>query len=1034
MGKTYVSLMLISLAQNRRVASGGWPKTQDKKNKNTATTQTDSVQLGTIHTPAPAEPARTNRAVPVQFESPGLGQRLLDWFGSLGKSQAARDLQKIDQLESTYQSLQTSQDFQAQTAALKTRLAQGESLESLRVEAYATARRAAVVATGMRPYDCQMMGALAMDDGKIAEMMTGEGKTLTAVMPLYLNALAGKGAHLVTVNDRLAQRDRDEMAPIFELLGLSVGCALETMSDEEKRQGYSCDITYTTDRALGFDFLRDRLVRSPEDRVQRPLFFALVDEVDQVLLDEARTPLIISGPGEPASVDYLVFNDIMKELRPGVEYFVEREKGAAWLSDIGYDFVQNELYKETLNFSDAQAVADYHQKRGAIRAEGNAWKALRNHREDKPGFFQRLGDKDWKREKKQLEEAYQKASDRSDKLGDKFQLFTEDEMHRMGPMNASLRAHALFEEGVDYLVQDHRVQIVDENKGRTSQGRRYNEGLHQALEAKSGVPIKPESRPVASITYPNLFAKYERLAGMSGTAKVSEGEFQELYDLDVEQVPTNLQFKLAPDDPQTARKHNRIDETDTMVGSKKEKFEAVVSEALTAYQEGVPVLIGTLSVEANEYVYSQLLKKGVPSAAVQVLNAEHVRGDKTLENSIIAQAGRSGLITVATNMAGRGVNIKPELVNYKKLALKIEELAAGENRPVVVDVKDEKEARRLGEWLEGAYPYRIGTGTPKNGETLIRVNPEDPAPSSVAQLKSEDFPTGGLYVIGTERAKSRRIDDQLIGRAARQGQPGRSRFYLSLEDDLFQDYGGERLKPLLDVLGDKEGRLESELVESLVRKVQARVGLEHFHAREDTSAYDKVLNEQRDAFYGIRDSLIAPGADLREKLIEDSVAVVTTRLKSSLAGRRQPAEKIREALDVIGKEFHLPLSHQGEGKARVSEVLESVRGQIETHLASVFQSYDRANAAFDEPYRHTLLNVYDAAWSAHLEDMQMLKRGVQWVSYAEKDPEVEFSLQAFESFKGLLDGMTEESVKKTLPQLGVKETSLSHSTPLQRID
>ena len=584
-------------------------------------------------------------------------------------------------------------------------------------------------------------------------------------------------------------------------------------------------------------------------------------------------------------------------------------------------------------------------------------------------------------------------------------------------MNASLRAHALFEEGVDYLVQDQRVQIVDENKGRTSKGRRYNEGLHQALEAKSGVPIKPESRPIASITYPNFFAKYERLAGMSGTAKVSEGEFQELYDLDVVQVPTNLQFKLSPDDPQHARKHNRIDETDVMVGSKKEKFEAVVSEAVRAYQEGVPVLIGTLSVEANEYVYSQLLKKGVSPAAVQVLNAEHVRGDKTLENGIIAQAGRSGLITVATNMAGRGVNIKPELLNYKKLALRIEELASVENRPVVVDVESEKEAKRLGEWLEGAYPYRIGEGSPTAGETLIRIKPEDPAPDSAAHLKSKDFPTGGLYVLGTERAKSRRIDDQLIGRAARQGQPGRSRFYLSLEDDLFQDYGGDRLKPLLEVLGDKEGRLESELVESLVRKVQAKVGLEHFHAREDTSAYDKVLNKQRDTFYGIRDSLISPDADLRNKLIEDTVGVVARRLQSTLTGRRHSAEDVQEALRAVGQELHLPLAYQGEGKLRDSELEGIVKSQIENHLKSVLESYDQANAAFDEPYRHTLLNIYDEAWSTHLEDMQMLKRGVQWVAYAEKDPEVEFSLQAFESFKALLDGMTEESVAKTLPQL-----------------
>jgi preprotein translocase subunit SecA len=310
----------------------------------------DSVRLGSTSKATEVSVpsgAKESGDVPVQFESPTLGDRLMNWFSSFSKGPFQADLHKINSAEKLAENLKTPKDFQAQTIRFKERLANGESLESLRIEAYAVARQAAKVATGMRPYDCQVMGALSMDDGQIAEMMTGEGKTLTAVMPLYLNALAGKGAHLVTVNDLLAQRDRDEMSPVFELLGMSVGCALETMTPQEKREGYACDVTYTTDRALGFDFLKDRLARSPEQRVQRPLFFALIDEVDQVLLDEARTPLIISGPADPATEDYLVFDEIIAELKPGVEYFVDREKGAAWLTDIGYDFVQNELYKLT---------------------------------------------------------------------------------------------------------------------------------------------------------------------------------------------------------------------------------------------------------------------------------------------------------------------------------------------------------------------------------------------------------------------------------------------------------------------------------------------------------------------------------------------------------------------------------------------------------------------------------------------------------------------------------------------------------------
>jgi preprotein translocase subunit SecA len=962
-----------------------------------------------------AKPIKSD--VAVQLEAPNFGQRLMDWVGSFGNGQFQADLHKINKAEKMARKLQTPEDFQAQTATFKQRLANGESLESMRIEAYTVARQAAVVASGMRPYDCQVMGALAMDDGRIAEMMTGEGKTLTAVMPLYLNALAGKGAHLVTVNDRLAQRDRDDMGPIFELMGVSVGCALETMSREEKRDGYACDVTYTTDRALGFDFLKDRLARSAEQRVQRPLFFALIDEVDEVLLDEARTPLIISGPANPATEDYLVFNEIIEELRPGVEYFVDREKGAAWLSDVGYDFVQNELHKDTLDFSDPHKIADYHSKRGAIRAEGNAWKALHEHRQEKPSLWKRLRGSDWGEQEDKLENAYQVAAQRSDSLGEQYQLFSEQNLHRMAPMNASLRAHTLFEEGVDYLVQDQRVKIVDENKGRTSKGRRYNEGLHQALEAKSHVPIRPESRPIASITYPNFFAKYERLAGMSGTAKVSEGEFQELYDLSVVQVPTNLQFELNAENPTRARKHNRIDETDVMFGTKKQKFQGAVTEAVDAYNEGVPVLLGTLSVEANEYVYSQLMKQGVPASSVQLLNAEHVRGDKTLENSIIAQAGRSGLVTVATNMAGRGVNIKPELINYKKLAMQVEELAAHQGRPLVVDVKDEEQAKRLGEWLEGAYPYRVGEGDPAPGETVIRVNPDKAAPSSAAHLKGEDFPTGGLYVIGTERAKSRRIDDQLIGRSARQGQPGKSRFFLSLEDDLFQDYGGDRLKPVLEVLGSDDGRLESELVETMVGKVQNKVGLEHFHAREDSSAYDKVMNKQRDTFFTIRDSIIASEADLRARLVEDTTDTVVSQLEETLSGRRHSPLKVRQALAKISSELSLPLSYHSDQKIKTKELRKMVTEQVESRLSEAFEQYDLAEATLDEPYRHMLLNAHDDAWSLHLEDMRTLKRGVQWMGVAEKDPEVEFSLRAFDAFGALLGDIQTDSVKGVVPQL-----------------
>ncbi len=972
-----------------------------------------------IQSKTASEPRTSVPEVKVQFEAPDMGDRLLNWFSSLTRGKFKAELARINKAEAKASELKTPEQFQAQTLRFKERLANGESLESLRVEAYAVARQAAVVATGMRPYDCQMLGALAMDDGNIAEMMTGEGKTLTAVMPLYLNALAGKGAHLVTVNDTLAQRDRELMGPIFETMGLSVGCVLEDMTPEEKRAGYGCDVTYTTDRSLGFDYLRDRLVYRREDRVQRAPFFALVDEVDQVLLDEARTPLIISGAAEAADQDFQSFDKIVRQLRPGTDYFVDREKNSAWLSEIGLDFVENELHYQTLDFKDPQAVVDYNKRRAAIRTEGQAWRALHEHQQDQPGFFAGLVDSQWKEKNKELKSELTEAESQSDALGQPYHLYSEENAEKVRVLQATLKAHALFEEGVDYLVQDHEVKIVDENKGRTSKGRRFNEGLPQPLEAKSRVPMKPEPRPVATITYPTFFAQYPRLAGMSGTAKSSEGEFQELYDMSVVKVPTNLQFQLRPDSPKEARRHNRIDEVDAVFTSKQEKFEAVVERALEAYEEGIPVLVGTLSVEANEYLYASLLEKGIARGAVQVLNAEHVRGDKSLENSIIADAGRSGMITVATNMAGRGVNIKPDLVNYKKLALEVEKLAGEQGKPVVIDLASEKEAERLGQWLEGAYPYRIGEGEVQAGETLIRVASEKPAPAGAATLKGEDFPTGGLFVIGSERAKSRRIDDQLIGRAARQGAPGRSKFYLSLEDELFHDFGGRALKPTLELLGGKKGRVESDLVEGMVESVQNRVGQLHFESRDNTTKYDEVLNKQRETYYAIRDEILDPEAPLREKLTLDAQDVVKGMLEEALPKGKHKPEAVRAALAEISETLKLDLRWDQEGSARTAEVVKSLDDQVYHQLEQAYSSFDKSDANLDQVYRRELLTMCDFAWSEHLELMGLMKESVQWVSTVGEKPEDAYRRRGYESFETMISNIAKGSVKQNVPQIMV---------------
>lgn len=920
------------------------------------------------------------------------------------------ELQRIKRVQEAAAKLTKPSDFQKATQDLKDRLEAGEGFEDIRAQAYAVAARACEVALKMKPYDCQLLGALSLGSGEIAEMMTGEGKTLTAVMPLYLHALAGKGSQLVTVNDTLAQRDAQEMGPAFRLLGLTVGTVLEGMTAQEKREGYAADVTYTTDRTLGFDYLRDRTAMKVEDRVQRPPFFALVDEVDEVLLDEARTPLIISGQGETPSEDYHKFDDILEKLKPGIDYFVNREQGTAWLSDLGTEFVENELYGDSLSYKDAQSVAQYHRKAGALRAEGKAFRSLLEHQGVRPGFFNGFVSDEWADKRDALRAAYEEAASKTDAFPDNYNLYSAEHQHQVRYLQASLKAHALFEEGVDYIVQDQKVKIVDENKGRTSEGRRFNEGLHQALEARSGVPLRPESRPISSITYPNLFKKYPHLAGMSGTAKSSEAEFHKLYDLKVTKVPTNLQFKTNPESPEKAPRHARVDEPDAIFRSKKEKFAAVVAEAMKAYQEGVPVLVGTLSVEANEYLHSQLLAQGVNPAALQVLNAEHVRGDKSLENEIISQAGRSGMITVATNMAGRGVNIKPDFTNYKKLAMEVERLA---DKALVVDLNSKEEAQRLGQWLEGRFPYRIGEGAPKAGETVLRVASEAPLPSGVESLNSDDFRTGGLYVLGTERAKSRRIDDQLIGRAGRQGKVGRSKFFLSLEDDLVRALAEKELDGGLKTLAGGA----SELGQELVAKAQHRLAEMDLYSREQTGLYDKTLNTQRESFYDMRDAILEPEADLRYKMVGDTQDYLREKLTEVLGSGKHEPLAVKREFAKLSSELKMPLVWNHREAEKLERVLDSVDNQVEHRLESAFESFDQSGAALDETYRGVLLHHCDRAWSSHLESMGNLRQSVQWVTTVGEKPEDAFNRRGYDQFAHTLNSIRDASVLENIPQI-----------------
>ena len=971
------------------------------------------------------EPKRSEKAAPLEQPplSPGrragilrrLGHGFLNFLTSDPLQPFQRDLKAINAMEKSLVSLKTPAQFQAKTAEFKTRLAHGESLADIRVEAYAVARQAARVSLGMRPYDCQVLGALAMDDGHISEMRTGEGKTLTAVMPLYLNALAGKGAHLVTVNDTLASRDAAEMTPAFELLGMSVGTVLEGMKKDEKRAGYAADITYTTDRTLGFDYLRDITAKNPEQKVQREPFFALIDEVDEVLIDEARSPLIISAPGESFQSEYQVMNEVVGALKAGSDYFLDRKKHSVWLSDSGMARVENMLARRSLQ-EELQheptpkrrlEIADEFTRREkldqTIDAEQTAFQAYQDTRKEKPGLIARWRGAEWDQEeldadRQSMEQARSEREEAAARAP--YTLFSDENSHRVRFLYAALKANALFDRDKDYTVTNGKVEIVDENKGRTSEGRRYNDGVHQAIEAKEGVEIGGEQRAIASITYPNLFKRYPRLSGMSGTAKSSEHEFLKLYELDVVPIPTN--------EPVI-----RKDKRDLVFRTLEEKYDALANDASKDFFEGKPVLIGTLSVEHNEYIAKLLLERGIPRESMQVLNAETVRGDKEGENLMIGQAGRSGVITVATNLAGRGANIKPDLINFRQLVGKtLGQLEQG--KPVVVTVRKDSEAEWMKSWLAGVECEVVPANHPQGpvaGKVQVRFTKDVEKAASeprwaedTVQLKGEDFPTGGLTVYGTERSTSRRIDDQLIGRSGRQGAPGRSRFYLSLEDDLLRIFAGSKLDPVLSHFTEPGEGQSGAVLDTLIAQAQASVEGDHFSARESTNKSDEVLNVQRDAFFSMRDEILQGGLPLRQRLEH----MVTEAVLDSMAlpdNKRLNYGQLREAVSRAEEELKIPIplaflgpEHSDKEEMRTEDFHLEVGDLINRQTAKIMRSFEKMTGRAEESVRPMLLDVIDDNWSEHLEMMESLRVGVGWQSLAQRDPEVEFKLQAFDLF------------------------------------
>jgi preprotein translocase subunit SecA len=783
-------------------------------------------------------------------------------------------------------------ELRAETDQFRARLADGETLDDIMIEAFAVAREAARRTLGQRHFDVQIMGGANLHLGNISEMRTGEGKTLTSVLPAYLNALSGQGVHVVTVNDYLARRDAEWMGRVHKFLGLTVGVILANETPEQRRPQYACDITYGTNNEFGFDYLRDNMAWSNEELVQRGHNFAVVDEVDSILIDEARTPLIISGPADQATKWYQEFARIAPRLVVGVDYELDEKKRTIGILESGVEKVEDQLGID------------------------NLYEAVNTP--------------------------------------------------LVGYLNNALKAKELYKKDKEYVVQDGEVLIVDEFTGRILAGRRYNEGMHQAIEAKEGVAIKDENQTLATITLQNYFRLYDKLSGMTGTAMTEAAEFSQTYKLGVVEIPTN-------------RDPRRLDEADVVYKTEQAKFEAVVEDIAEKHEAGQPVLVGTVSVQKSEYLSQLLRKRGI---AHEVLNAkQHDR-----EAAIVAQAGRKGAVTVATNMAGRGTDImlggNPEFIAAAELR---------ERGLSPLDTPDEYEAA----W----------------GDALER------AAASVKAEHEEVVEAGGLYVLGTERHESRRIDNQLRGRSGRQGDPGLSRFYLSLGDDLMRLFNASAVETIMDRLNIPEDvPIESKMVSRAIRSAQTQVEQQNFEIRKNVLKYDEVLNRQRTVIYDERRKVLN-GADLHEQIrhmLDDVIEGYVLAATAEGYPEEWDLEQLWSALRTLYP-VGIPLEEVDEDRSVLSpEFL------VEELKADAQAAYDRREAALGtapdgEPVmreleRRVLLSVMDRKWREHLYEMDYLQEGIGLRAMGQRDPLVEYQREGFDLFNAMMEGIKEESV------------------------
>lgn len=750
---------------------------------------------------------------------------------------------QINDLESKIKEL-SDEELKAQTVKFKERLANGATLKEIMPEAFATVREASVRTLGMRHFDVQMMGGIVLFEGKIAEMKTGEGKTLTATLPLYLHGLTGKGAHLVTVNDYLASRDAEWMSAVYNFLGLSVGCIVNDMSDEDRHKAYQSDITYGTNNEFAFDYLRDNMKFDLGDYVQRDHNYCIVDEVDSILIDEARTPLLISGPSEGDTGLYSVANAIIPKLNPEKHFTIDEKARTAIYTDEGITEVQKLL-----------------------------------------------------------------------KIDDLFNMQNSEMLHHL---NQALKAHSLFKKDVDYVIKEDQVIIVDEFTGRLKEGSRWSDGLHQAVEAKEGVQIKKENQTLASITFQNYFKLYNSLSGMTGTADTEAEEFMKIYNLEVVVVPTNLPIA-------------RVDESDVIYKDKKAKYKAASMLIKQLHEKGQPVLVGTISIDSSEIISGHLKKYGIPH---EVLNAkQHER-----EASIVANAGQKSAVTIATNMAGRGTDIK---------------------------------------------------------------------------LTDETKSLGGLYILGTERHESRRIDNQLRGRSGRQGDPGHSKFFLSLEDDLMRIFGSKKISGFMETLGMEDDEpIEHKMISNAIAKAQKKVEGHNFEIRKHLLEYDNVMNEQRRVIYKLRRDILDDNDNLGfiKEMIEDVSGLLIENYRPE---RKVPIDSW--PWDDMKKGFHT--TFYTDYDVNSNECLQKYDGELENYFATIAKELmDKKFAQYEEQQvkyaiREILLSIFDQHWKDHLLSMDHLKEGINLRAYAQKDPMTEYKRESFSLFENM-----KVEVKKSVVQ------------------